>query len=180
MLMLPPLQGLLNGVVCNCILNPKGQPLGACGCCGTSYAELVKVDAISSCKAEWDKINAKDQAHTTHTQRLMFTYIRTLGGSAPAIGNRMVLDKVEEVLMDMVTDPAEIASHKWASTMSYKKIYYLPHIRFGDLGTTSAGHEFGLCVVDFQPRDTMKLKKLSGSVLYTEAKKVRCSWLYKG
>ena len=178
MLMSPPLQGLSNCVVCNCILNPKGQPFGSCGRCGTSYVEPVKVDAILTRKAEWEKINSKDQAHTTHSQRLMFTYIRSLGGGAPAIGNRMALDKAEQVLMDMCTDPAEIASREWASTMDYKKVYYLPQVGFGDLGATSARREFGLRVVDFQPGDTVKLKKLNGAALYTEAKKVKNTWLW--
>ena len=74
----------------------------------------------------------------------MFTYVHMLGGAAPAIGNRMALDKAEEVLMTMCTDPSEIASHEWASTMDYKKIYYLPQMGFRDLGATSAGHEFRL------------------------------------
>jgi hypothetical protein len=68
MLMSPPLQGLSNCVVCSCILNPMGQPIGSCGRCGTSYVEPVRVDAISARRAEWEKINSKDQAHTTHSQ----------------------------------------------------------------------------------------------------------------
>ena len=87
MLMSPLLQGLSNCVVCNCILNLMGQPIGSCGRCGTSYVEPVQVDAISTQQAKWEKTNSKDQAHTTHSQQLMFMYVCTLGGAALSISN---------------------------------------------------------------------------------------------
>ena len=52
------------------------------------------------------------------------------------------------------------------------KIYYLPRVGFGDLGTTSVRREFGLRVVKLQPGDTVK------SALYVEAKKGKSSSMW--